>query len=745
MADSDHEGSPPPNTPAIQNAYAEDTIRIMLATDTHIGYAERDPVRGQDSINSFKEVLQLAVKHEVDFILLAGDLFHDNKPSRECLYRVMALIREYTLGEKPVQIELLSDPDEGKAAECSFPAINYEDPNFNVAIPVFSIHGNHDDPQGAGSEGALCALDMLSVSGLVNYMGKIDLPLASAKPAGKGEKEKESSSHGIAVRPVLLRKGKTRLGLYGIGNVKDARMHFELRSNRVRMFMPQDKEEWFNLMLLHQNRVKHGPQEYVPEGMFDDNIDLVVWGHEHDCRIVPEPVAGKNYYITQPGSTVATSLADGEATQKHVALVQIQGKEFQLTPIPLRSVRPFVIEEVTLLDVAEEEGFDVDDQMAITKYLKRKVNELIVQANAQWEQRNAQAIEEGEEELPKMLPLIRLKVDTTGVTEMSNPIRFGQEFAGQIANPRDVLVFHRARARRANGKGKVVIDNPELSIDDPDLTMSEKLAKVRVGTLVKEYLGAQELQVLGEVGMGDAIQMFVEKDDSHAIQSHVSRALKALLKDVQTKGTEIDEDDVEELLTKAKEQQDKAYEETRKNIPTKKGKGKAAQDDDDAPSEDSMMMDVDFGTGGAGSDFDQLSDPPPPPKKTTARSRAAATKAPTKKAPAKKAPAKKAPAKGRGKKAVEPDSDEDEIIPIDDVSEDDEEEDPPPKAPAKRTNRAAVLSQTTAAKKTPAKRKAPAASQSKQSTLAFAPAGRSSTRAAASRARGKMVVDEDSE
>lgn len=70
-----------------------------------------------------------------------------------------------------------------------------------------------------------------------------------------GEREKEQNTqHGIAVRPVLLRKGKTRLGLYGIGNVKDARMHFELRSNRVRMFMPQDKEEWFNLMLLHQNR-----------------------------------------------------------------------------------------------------------------------------------------------------------------------------------------------------------------------------------------------------------------------------------------------------------------------------------------------------------------------------------------------------------------------------------------------------------------------------------------------------------
>jgi hypothetical protein len=37
----------------------------MLATDNHIGYMERDPVRGQDSINTFREILQLAVKHDV--------------------------------------------------------------------------------------------------------------------------------------------------------------------------------------------------------------------------------------------------------------------------------------------------------------------------------------------------------------------------------------------------------------------------------------------------------------------------------------------------------------------------------------------------------------------------------------------------------------------------------------------------------------------------------------------------------
>jgi len=38
------------------------------------------------------------------------------------------------------------------------------------------------------------------------------------------------------------------------------------------------------------------------------------------------------------------------------------------------------------------------------------VNELIEKADKQWEERNAEALAEGEEEIPRMLPLIRLKV-----------------------------------------------------------------------------------------------------------------------------------------------------------------------------------------------------------------------------------------------------------------------------------------------------------------------------------------------
>ena len=49
-------------------------------------------------------------RFQVDFILLGGDLFHDNKPSRQVLHRTMELLRHYCMGGRPCPIELRSDP-----------------------------------------------------------------------------------------------------------------------------------------------------------------------------------------------------------------------------------------------------------------------------------------------------------------------------------------------------------------------------------------------------------------------------------------------------------------------------------------------------------------------------------------------------------------------------------------------------------------------------------------------------------
>ena len=98
--------------PTMPGLPAADTIRILVATDNHVGYAEKDAIRGDDSWKSFHEVMCLARDKDVDMVLLAGDLFHDNKPSRKSMFNVMRSLRMNCYGERPCELELLSDSSE---------------------------------------------------------------------------------------------------------------------------------------------------------------------------------------------------------------------------------------------------------------------------------------------------------------------------------------------------------------------------------------------------------------------------------------------------------------------------------------------------------------------------------------------------------------------------------------------------------------------------------------------------------
>ena len=91
---------------------AADSIRILVSTDNHVGYNERDANRSDDSWKTFHEIMCLAKEQDVDMVLLAGDLFHDNKPSRKALFNVMRSMRLTCLGEKPCELEMLSDGSE---------------------------------------------------------------------------------------------------------------------------------------------------------------------------------------------------------------------------------------------------------------------------------------------------------------------------------------------------------------------------------------------------------------------------------------------------------------------------------------------------------------------------------------------------------------------------------------------------------------------------------------------------------
>lgn len=63
----------------------ENTFKVLIVTDTHLGYKGDDAVRGNDSFRTFEEILQIGRREKVDFVLHGGDLFDENKPSRTTL------------------------------------------------------------------------------------------------------------------------------------------------------------------------------------------------------------------------------------------------------------------------------------------------------------------------------------------------------------------------------------------------------------------------------------------------------------------------------------------------------------------------------------------------------------------------------------------------------------------------------------------------------------------------------------
>lgn len=496
--------------PSAEDVDDPDAFRILIATDNHVGYNEKDKVRGNDALNSFEEILQIAKDRGVDFVLHGGDLFHENKPSRGCLYRTMDMMRRHLLGPGDVGFQVVSDP-----SLFSRGMVNYEDANVNVEIPMFMIHGNHDDP---GGESNLSAASLLEVASLVNYFGRSE------------------DLEDIVIRPILLKKGRTNLAIYGLGNIRDERLHRAFQARKVRFETPANPEQWFNIMILHQNRHK-GNKGGVPtkacvhEQMLPSFLDLVIWGHEHDCEVSPQESLRGEFYVVQPGSSVATSLAAGEAQLKHVAIIDVKQGVFRCTPVPLWTVRPLVMKDVSL----SESGLLRTDTQAIWNALNNDIEALIAEGNAECQRRKREMTERsGGRAGPQapMLPLVRLRVEHSGF-ETVNTQAFGQQFADRVANPDELLLFHRRGGGAASGSGGGggAANNRKLPVPD-NLEIEEGPANGEDGPKIQDIIykyieGEQGLAILPEPDLNDAVQSFVHRAEPCAIAKFVEEVVAA--------------------------------------------------------------------------------------------------------------------------------------------------------------------------------------------------------------------------
>eukprot|EP00586_Coscinodiscus_wailesii_P016404 CAMPEP_0172493426 /NCGR_PEP_ID=MMETSP1066-20121228/24888_1 /TAXON_ID=671091 /ORGANISM="Coscinodiscus wailesii, Strain CCMP2513" /LENGTH=939 /DNA_ID=CAMNT_0013263609 /DNA_START=81 /DNA_END=2900 /DNA_ORIENTATION=+ len=557
----DDDDAPPTSANPLTEDIDPDTLRILISTDNHLGYYEKDPVRGLDSFAAFEEVLSLARRYKCDMVLLAGDLFHDNKPSRQTLHRTMEILRRYCLGPNPVPLEILSHQSQNFSSS-PFPRANYEDDYYSVDLPVFAIHGNHDDPTRDGGPGAggkgnrpLAALDLLSVANLVNYFG------------GQSEVDK------IEIGPVIIRKGGTTMSLYGLGSVRDERLNRMWQGKKVRFLRPSSDESssatFFNLFALHQNRdLGRGSKNCVHESMIPEWMDLVVWGHEHECLITPAESLVGTFRVCQPGSSVATSLVPGESTRKHVGVLDVRGEQFRVHPVPLTEVRSFSVGEVSLRSV---EGLDPEDpevDECVMAVLEERVRELIEEAREKDRELKEDAdklnldldpfaASGGDKVVEKKYKieqpgqvLVRLKVEHTGFSTVNNQ-RFGHRFVSEIANPADVLLFHRRRLGVEDSKKGS--PNKRSGAAYPGPLAPEELAEINVEDLVRDNLTTSDskLEILQDQRMGLALEDFVVKEQRTAIDYTVEDILVHQRKTLVKRGVEEDDNEKAKITSGA--------------------------------------------------------------------------------------------------------------------------------------------------------------------------------------------------
>ncbi|EAT48950.1 AAEL000034-PA, partial [Aedes aegypti] len=491
----------------------DDTIKILVASDIHLGYNEKDVIRGEDSFIAFEEVLQHALENDVDAIILGGDLFHIANPSTNTLNRCSRLLKTYLLGDKPIKLEFLSDQNEN-FLESLNKTVNYEDPNMNIAIPVFSIHGNHDDPSGFGR---ISSLDLLSTNGYLNYFGKwTDLTK-------------------INISPILLKKGETKMALYGLSYISDARLARLFNEAKVFLEKPEDTD-WFNVMVVHQNRADRGPKNYLPEKSLPAFLDLVIWGHEHDCRIVPEENPNKKFYVSQPGSTVATSLAEGEALDKCCGILSIHKSLFRLDPIRLQTVRPFIFESVNMAEYFDELGLDEGDvQQKMQNFAAERIEDMIKRAK--------EKLTENEKQ-PKV-PLIRLRLEITDVEQQFNAIRFGQQYSGRVANPQDMIVFKK-KITKAKDELKPLDKDALLEAYQNQREATANRAEEVVDRYFKEADEDKQLELLCSKSMSELTKRMVDYEDDDAADCIIKFYERQVMNHLE--GQAVNEDNIDEVL-----------------------------------------------------------------------------------------------------------------------------------------------------------------------------------------------------
>lgn len=192
-------------------------------------------------------------------------------------HKMVKLLRDNVFGNRSIDFEVVWDKRRP----------NYAYENINVGLPIWGIEGKAEGGGGRRfNEEELTTKGGAAAAASGTSMGGVVI-------GGSGGKEEEGweedgvwpvletegyvnwlrSDH-FPLSPVLIKKGETKVGIYGLNYVRKTKELLE--KGKIRFIMPAVEEEVFTVLLIHLDGRKEEPEEllkYLPK-----ELDLVVVG-----------------------------------------------------------------------------------------------------------------------------------------------------------------------------------------------------------------------------------------------------------------------------------------------------------------------------------------------------------------------------------------------------------------------------------------------------------------------------------
>ncbi len=263
-------------------------MKIGILSDTHFGFASGTE-REKDALFQAQQALEELLKQNLDFVLMAGDLFDSNEPAPESWKQAFEFFN--LAKQKPNRLELVRENRDGKKESIAW---NH--------LPVVSIHGTHE----YRAKEFVNALEVLEKDGCLIH---------------------------LHAQKLFLKKGSETVCIQGLSGVPE-----KVALQVLKQWNPQPERNCHNIFVLHQSIKEFLPTDdemaaTVSLADLPSGFDLLVSGHLHWPTVHETP----NGRFLLTGSTIATQLKRLEAEKpKGFWLYDSQSKQLDFFAIPIQ-------------------------------------------------------------------------------------------------------------------------------------------------------------------------------------------------------------------------------------------------------------------------------------------------------------------------------------------------------------------------------------------------------------------------